>query len=253
MSMTYQRLPHSSKSNSKKRPMHRFQTHSNPLSDRNDWEYPTSPEEMNWHAHYPRHFDADGKATATPAKKISILDIGCGFGGLTVSLGQNFPDSLILGLEIRKPVVAFVEERIQILREENKDQYQNISVLATNAMKLLPNFFEKGQISKMFFLFPDPHFKKRNNKRRIITRQLLCTYAYLIPVGGELYTITDVKDLAEWMQSALDAFPLFERINDEEWLKNDVCANLIQNVSEEAKKVDRFKGDKHMAIYRRIE
>lgn len=32
------------------------------------------------------------------------------------------------------------------------------------------------------------------------------------------------------MQSALDAFPLFERINDEEWLKNDVCANLIQNV-----------------------
>ena len=27
-------------------------------------------------------------------------------------------------------------------------------------MKYLPNFFRKGQLEKMFFLFPDPHFKK---------------------------------------------------------------------------------------------
>ena len=27
-------------------------------------------------------------------------------------------------------------------------------------MKYLPNFFRKGQLEKIFFLFPDPHFKK---------------------------------------------------------------------------------------------
>jgi hypothetical protein len=35
-------------------------------------------------------------------------------------------------------------------------------------------------------------------------------------VGGILYTITDVRDLHEWMVEHLDAHPLFERIPDEE-------------------------------------
>ena len=30
-------------------------------------------------------------------------------------------------------------------------------------------------------------------------------------VGGMLYTISDVQDLAEWMREKLDAHPLFER------------------------------------------
>ena len=33
-------------------------------------------------------------------------------------------------------------------------QYTNIACLRTNAMKYLPNFFLKGQLSKMFFLYP---------------------------------------------------------------------------------------------------
>jgi len=35
-------------------------------------------------------------------------------------------------------------------------------------MKFLPNHFRKGQLEKLFFLFPDPHFKKANIRRRII-------------------------------------------------------------------------------------
>lgn len=51
--------------------------------------------------------------------------------------------------------------------------FQNIAVIRANAMKHLPNFFHKGQLSKLFFLFPDPHFKKKKHKARIITHQLL--------------------------------------------------------------------------------
>jgi tRNA (guanine-N7-)-methyltransferase len=40
------------------------------------------------------------------------------------------------------------------LRLENPGQYQNISVMRHNAMKYLPNFFRKGQLTKLFFLFP---------------------------------------------------------------------------------------------------
>ena len=52
--------------------------------------------------------------------------------------------------------------RIAALREKHSSTggYRNIACLRSNAMKYLPNFFRKGQLEKMFFLFPDPHFKK---------------------------------------------------------------------------------------------
>jgi tRNA G46 methylase TrmB len=45
--------------------------------------------------------------------------------------------------------------------------------------------------------------------------QLLSEYAYILRVGGIIYTITDVKDLYEWMVKHLDDHPLFERIPDD--------------------------------------
>ena len=60
-------------------------------------------------------------------------------------------------------------------------------------MKYLPNFFRKGQLSKMFFLFPDPHFKKAKHKWRIINETLLAEYAFVLREGGRLYTVTDVE------------------------------------------------------------
>ena len=62
-------------------------------------------------------------------------------------------------------------------------------------MKHLPNFFRKGQLEKMFFLFPDPHFKKAKHKWRIINETLLAEYAYVLGVGGRLYAVTDVRDV----------------------------------------------------------
>lgn len=35
----------------------------------------------------------------------------------------------------------------------------------------------------MFFLFPDPHFKKTKHKWRIISQSLLAEYAYVLRVG----------------------------------------------------------------------
>lgn len=57
-----------------------------------------------------------------------------------------FPESLMLGLEIRVKVSDYVNDRINALRIQNPDSYQNIAVLRTNAMKYLPNFFHKGQV-----------------------------------------------------------------------------------------------------------
>lgn len=60
----------------------------------------------------------------------------------------------MVGMELRDKVSSYVKERIGALRRENAGQYGNITCVRTNAMKYLPHYFEKGQLTKMFFLFP---------------------------------------------------------------------------------------------------
>ncbi len=47
-----------------------------------------------------------------------------------------------------------MKDRIVALRQQHPGQYQNASAIRTNAMKFLPNYFRKGQLEKIFFLFP---------------------------------------------------------------------------------------------------
>lgn len=66
---------------------------------------------------------------------------------LAVDLAPIFPDTLMLGMEIRVKVSDYVRDRIKALREQHGGAaYQNISVIRGNAMKYLPNFFRKGQV-----------------------------------------------------------------------------------------------------------
>ncbi|KAI9505204.1 guanine-N-7 methyltransferase [Coemansia spiralis] len=130
--------------------------------------------------------------------------------------------------------------------------YDNIAAMRINCQKYLPNFFEKAQLTKLFILFADPHFKRRKHKARIVSATMLAEYAYVLRPGGVLYTITDVKDLADWNTKHLDAFPLFERIPDDE-LENDPAVPCVINSTEEGKKVARNNGSKYLACYRRIE
>lgn len=227
---------------------YRQRAHSNPFSDHR-LDYPQSPDLMDWTKMYPKYAE-----NGTTTKRVEIADIGCGYGGLLIKLAAEFPETLCLGMEIRVQVTQYVEDRIIALRQQHKDKpsdYQNISVIRGNAMKFIPNFFYKGQLSKMFFCFPDPHFKQRKHKARIITNTLLSEYAYVLREGGVVYTITDVEDLHNWMVQHLDEHPMFKRLS-KDWEKQDKCVQLMWNSTEEGQKVTRNKGSKWVACYERL-
>ncbi|VDK55563.1 unnamed protein product [Cylicostephanus goldi] len=122
-------------------------------------------------------------------RQVEFADVGCGYGGLLMKLSPMFPEVLMVGLEIRVKVSDFVQEKIKALRirEAETGGYRNVACLRSNAMKYLPNYFHKHQLSKIFFLFPDPHFKNKKHKWRIITPGLLAEYAYVLRPGGWLH------------------------------------------------------------------
>ncbi|XP_053986925.1 tRNA (guanine-N(7)-)-methyltransferase isoform X2 [Hylaeus anthracinus] len=209
---------------------------------------------MDWSSLYPYYFPIDkveSNETNTQQKCVEFADIGCGYGGLLVTLSPMFPDSLIIGMEIRVKVSDYVTDRIIALRSQNPGQYQNIACLRSNAMKYLPNYFHKGQLKKMFFLYPDPHFKKSKHKWRIINKTLLAEYAYVLAEGAIIYTVTDVKDLHEWIVQHFREHPLYDDVSKEE-LDADPIVEKLYESTEEGQKVTRNKGDKFLAVFKRI-
>ncbi|CAI6250006.1 unnamed protein product [Periconia digitata] len=269
-----------------KKRFYRQRAHANPFSD-HSLTYPKSPADMDWASLYPAYSlkkseevvnDAGGmevcgshdetpsdkirKSTRATTKNVEIADIGCGFGGLLFALAPQFPDTLILGMEIRMSVTEYVHDKIRALRVQNAASdtgtYQNIAVLRANTMKFLPNFFTKHQLHSIFLCFPDPHFKQRKHKARIVSYTLNSEYAYVLRPGGIVYTITDVKDLHEWMVGHFEKHPSFERVGEEEYdgegdgeIRQRV--RIMRTETEEGKKVERNNGDKFVALFRRTE
>ena len=212
------------------------------------------------------------------SSEVTIADIGCGFGGLLFALSPKFPSTLLLGLEIRSSVSAFVQDKIRAARsqaiaattttkettssEQNKENeevedpkgpFQNIACLRANGMKFLPNLFRRAQLSAVFLCFPDPHFKARKHKARIVSAALASEYAYILRPGtGKMYTVTDVEDLHAWIVQHVTEHPSFERMDQQE-VDQDECVRIVCEETEEGKKVQRNGGRKFVAVFRRLE
>lgn len=180
-------------------------------------------------------------------------------------------------MEIRSSVTEFVQEKVKALRSQHRTQqptitapredentteatkdtasqhdYQNVSALRANSMKFLPNFFQRGQLHSVFLCFPDPHFKARKHKARIVSSTLSSEYAYVLRPGGKVYTITDVRDLHEWMVEKLQGHALFERVGEDE-CEGDDLVRVMRTETEEGKKVERNAGEKFVAVFRRLD
>jgi tRNA (guanine-N7-)-methyltransferase len=266
---------------------YRTRAHSNPLNAAvGAMRVPAAPPPPErWAAHFPAFFAAhqqqqQGHHPPQPLPEVRFADVGCGFGGLLVRLATLYPDKLALGLELRDKVAAYVRERVLALRhvqrgllkERGQEEavaaaaapaeadptespvpggYENISVLRANAMRHLPNYFRARQLEKLFFCFPDPHFKASNRRRRIVSVPLLAEYAHLVAPGGRVYTITDVPELGAWMRAQLEAHPSFVEVSAEE-LARDAAANLLPLATEEGQKVARNGGQTFIAVFERV-
>ena len=170
--------------------------------------------------------------------------------------------------------------------------YQNISAIRANTMKFLPRFFGHHQLSKIFICFPDPHFKARKHRQRIISSSLNAEYAFVLRPGGLLYTITDVEEYHYWVLrhfGVLDHADTNPTTNNtaqeekkgeaeeeeedededdensgvarvrelfervsDEELASDECVKVMREETEEGKKVARNQGPKFVAVFRRL-
>lgn len=127
------------------------------------------------------------------------VDIGCGGGDFLFQRARNHPDVDFVGFEVRKPLVEAA------MRRRDAQGLKNLVIFYANAHANLQNLIAPGVVRTFYVLFPDPCFKKRHWKRRILQPTLVRQMAELLPIGGTMFVQSDVKPLAEEMYDFLAA------------------------------------------------
>ncbi len=136
------------------------------------------------------------------------LDIGSARGRFLLTLAPLRPEHNHLGLEIRRPLVSAAEA------DREAAQLPNLRFLFGNANVSLPGWLAElppGRLEVVSLQFPDPWFKTRHHKRRVLQPVLLQALAGAMSPGSELFLQSDVRELIEPMVALVEGSGCFQR------------------------------------------
>ncbi len=177
----------------------RVRQHVNPLSER----YQIPIAKPVWEQVY-----------ANPQQPLHI-DIGCGKGIFVRQMAELQPEWNFLGLEIRKPVVEQAQNRQQEAGLTNLHiMYCNVNL---SFRTLMESWGQPNPLQQVSIQFPDPWFKKRHQKRRVLQPTLVEELAEFLPTGGSVIIQSDVEAVALDMVERLNENSQFSRAV-QDWL-----------------------------------
>ena len=136
------------------------------------------------------------------------LDIGCARGRCILALAELNPDWNHLGVEIRRPLVASAD------RDAQTSEHGNVRVLFCNANISLAQWLQAlppGRLQRVSIQFPDPWFKRRHRKRRVVQPELILAIAAALPTDGDLFLQSDVLNVIEPMVALTELCGGFSR------------------------------------------
>lgn len=177
----------------------RVRQHVNPLS--NKYQTPISP--PNWTEVYEK-----------PTQPLH-LDIGCARGEFVLSMAQLQPDWNFLGVEIRQPLIE--QANVKVLELKLKNLFYLFGNINNSLVPILESFSPQT-LQRVTIQFPDPWFKKRQAKRRVVQPELVAILAKYLTVGGEVFLQSDVEEVAQEMCDRFLADPAFVQQGNDSWL-----------------------------------
>lgn len=146
------------------------------------------------------------------------IEVGTGMGTFVTTLAKRNPDINYVGIEIDKNVMIRVTEKVQ------EAELTNIKLLLLDA-NTLTDYFNPGEVDKVYLNFSDPWPKTRHAKRRLTHSNFLTSYKEILKEDSLVEFKTDNRGLFEFSLMSMNAFGMtFENLNldvhDEEHEEN---------------------------------
>jgi tRNA (guanine-N7-)-methyltransferase len=173
------------------------------------------------------------------------LDIGCARGRFILETAEVEPGWNYLGLEIRQPLV---EEANKIRDEKGLKNLHYIFCNANNSLLPILSTLPPGMLHLCSIQFPDPWFKNRHAKRRVVQPKLVNELADYLPIGGTVFLQSDIEFVAIEMSDRFSENPAFKKQHTQQWLAD----NPFSIATEREKRVMLRGEPVYRAIFERI-
>ena len=123
------------------------------------------------------------------------VEVGSGKGLFLVTASAACPRHDFLGIEVSRRYARFTGARL------TRASRTNARVLLGDGERLFDAFLRTGQVRAVHVYFPDPWWKKRHHKRRIMNARFLRNVQRVLAPAGRLHFWTDVH---EYFQDTLE-------------------------------------------------
>ena len=162
------------------------------------------------------------------------LEIGFGKGKFIQNYANTHKNRNILGVEVRKPLVDELKERIK------KENQTNIHAIHGTDKQIFESIIKDQSLEKCFVFHPDPWLKKRHYKRRVINPNFIKVIHKKLIKKGKLYISTDVESLFETMNEQLIKSNLFKTTEEKDFWESTYYTHW-----------DKFSKEDHRKTYKK--
>ena len=169
------------------------------------------------------------------------IDIGSARGEFLIELASNQSKWNFLGLEIRDPLVIAAEKK------RKKLELSNLKFLFCNVNVSLDKWLidlDDNQLRRVSIQFPDPWFKRKHLKRRVVGKNFIDSLAKSLSLDGELFIQSDILQLINSMTETIERSSYFDRkiIGGLKWLdKNPYDAFTERELYVKKKKLPIYR------------
>ena len=141
---------------------------------------------------------ADVPRVEAPPGRALEVELGAAEAHFLIDRARQDTASVFVGIEIRRELVEAVNAACAAAGPTNvRSVFANMSVD-------MGRLFADASVRRFFLNFPDPWFKSRQHKRRVIGPGLMVEIGRALAPGGELYVQTDIFALALDAMAALE-------------------------------------------------
>lgn len=119
------------------------------------------------------------------------VEVGSGKGAFVSGMAKANPEINYIGIDIQKSVLSYALDKVLAT------DVPNIKLLWVDGSDLT-DYFEEGEIDRLYLNFSNPWPKKRHEKRRLTYQSFLATYQQILPENGEIHFKTDNRGLFEY-------------------------------------------------------
>lgn len=120
------------------------------------------------------------------------------------------PDRIHVGVEIRRELVPLVNKRAA-------ERGLPVRAVFGHANVHFHQIFAPGSLARVFVNFPDPWFKMRHRKRRVMDAELAEIVADCLRPDGELFFQSDIFDLSLDAMAVLEESGRFTNLAGPPW------------------------------------